>query len=98
MITKEQFETIIKSFQYVSDWIDKQHDLGVDLFESDLFFNVGILFDNAIYSNFNEEASDLIMWWMFEDGKEITSDDNETIELKTTDDLWNYLVSCGYAE
>jgi hypothetical protein len=98
MITKKQFTDILKSFIEFEDFCDKQEELGIYLTESKLYNSVGILFDNAICSNFEETASDFIMWWMFEDApKEVTVND-ETIYLETIDDLWNYLVSCGYVK
>lgn len=96
MITKEQFTNIIESYNKFDEFCDQQHKLGVDLIESDLFNAVGILFDNAIYSNFIEEASDFIMWWMFESVNKEIEVDGKTINLETIDNLWQYLISCGY--
>ena len=98
MITKEQFTNIINSYNKFDEFIEYQHAVGIDIIESDLYTTFGILFDNAIYSNFTEEASDFIMWWMFEDVNKEIEVDGKTIKLESIDNLWEYLKSCGYVE
>ena len=97
MITKEQFISTINSFKEFEDFCDKQRELGVDYIESPVWISIGKLFDNVIYSNFNDEASDFIMWWMFEDSKDVTID-GEEVTIDTAYHLWEYLKSQGYVE
>ena len=99
MITKKMFvKGCDKMLEYMEHVDELQHEFNIDLTETKSFESVGIMFDLLIYSNFNEEASDLVMWWMFEDAPKEIEVDGKTIDLETLDNLWEYLKSCGYVE
>lgn len=90
MITKEQFIRFIKEFidfqltiENISRAICGNNDL---FFDCDWMENVGIMFDVFIDTNFNEEASDLIMNRIFEsDYKEVSPEE-----------IWEELKDNGY--
>ena len=89
MITKKQFVEIINAYNNFEDLEETLRSYGIGLTDSDIFNCIATLFDNAIYSNFDEETSDIIMEWMFDEFGKYT-------DIISAEDMWDYLVKHEY--
>lgn len=97
MLSKEKFieylTTIIKYNEEVDKWIDF---FKTDIFESPLFQRSFDLIDIVIkyLSDNNADIEDLISWWLYEDvDKLIFLPDDTTIDVKTPDKLYDYIMN-----
>ncbi len=89
MITKKQFVEIINAYNNFEDLEETLRSFGISLTDSDIFNCIATLFDNVIYSNFDEETSDIIMEWMFDEFGKYT-------DIISAEDMWDYLVKHEY--
>ena len=89
MITKKQFVEIINAYNNLDDFQENLYSFGIDLYGSDIFNYIAKLFDNAIYSNFDENTSDIIMEWMFDEFGKYS-------DIISAEDMWDYLVKHEY--
>ena len=98
----ESYQEFDSAVERISKAIVGKHSWSIDLFESDWFMAVGKMLDIFLKSHFTDDGVDMITWWMFEDVDHIVwqqveptlFDDTEEIKynLKTIDDLWDYLM------
>lgn len=63
-----------------------------DLFEIDLVQTTYQLFDNYIYSCFDEDGADLIFWWLYENVPKVIYAGEVEYNVEDLKDLWEYLV------
>lgn len=95
MITKKLFVKFIKLVQSYNNNFDKLYELKVDLVNSFLFEDFGILSDLYLDSNYTEEGKDWINWWLFE--KPIDNEDHafdeegNPIKLETIEELYEFV-------
>lgn len=96
---KEQFK---KYITYILDYhkeLDKWCDtLGSTLFDAPIFHKVGYLADAVIdyLGQGNEELTDLISWWLYEDVDKVLYYKDKEISVKTIDELYNYIKENYY--
>ena len=107
MLTKNEFVEAIKSIQRVNDELDeciKDNELRVVFVSYSLQDAMITLLESAMAIPVDEQFGSVISWWIYEDnfGKEglaITLKDHngiepdETIYLKTPEDLYEYCKS-----
>lgn len=95
MITKTQFEKVIKECQNFDNLYDKLIDLKIDILESPFYDSFWSLQSELLKLSFSESGIDTINWWMFEKnyGKEeslkMWNKNDVEIPMTTIDDLWN---------
>lgn len=98
MITREEFRDAIQHIKSFNRTLDLLCDFGIDLTNSDLFNDFGVISDKLFASNFTDEGCDWINWWLYE--REDTNSmshsaydsEGNIIKLDTAEELWN-LVS-----
>lgn len=93
MISKIEFIELLKEHDAQEERIDTLEEMGLSIFDSPLIEYGTKLFEQMITSNFKEEGSDWIFWWLYEkdgdpDMKAWDENHNE-IPLETMEDLWN---------
>ena len=114
MLTRENFKDLVYKMLEHNEFYDKLYDLGMDVINCKYLETTGIFFDEIMKSNFGEEGSDLISWWMYEDVdhkiyapsdkfKEFYYPGEEIhgeviADLNNIDDLYDYLALGGRDE
>lgn len=97
MLSKEKFIEYLTAIIKYNEEADKWEDfLRIDIFESSLFQRSFDLIDIVIkyLSDNNTDIEDLISWWLYEDvDKLIFLQDGTTIDVKTPDKLYNYIMN-----
>jgi len=89
MILQEDLRKILELWlQFLELW-DKYRDILNT--ESELYNTPGVLFDTYIYTIFNDEGSDLVFWWIYEDVDKIIYEDSGETDVNKLDDFLNYL-------
>lgn len=97
MISKKLFVEILTNIQKQNE-IDHEISKALEKVCGDwVLFNT----ENLIYSSlsnllseiFNDEANDYIGWWLYEDVNKIIYVDDIEIEVKTPEQLYDFLVS-----
>ena len=98
MITKEVFIDTLKVYKSGVDFLRKMDDEGLDLYETPLARSTDALFDAWLNQITNDEGSDLIYWWLFEDTEKELYDDDQNVIAKLTDEatLYDYMNENGY--
>lgn len=94
MISKEDFIKVITDYKNWQDRVGQVADvLGLNILESDWMDYPNFLFQDFIESHFDEEGVDWINWWLFEkpinDETQAWDENNNEIQTKTIEDLWN---------
>jgi len=106
MISKEEFITFIKEYQKFESAVERLEEAisgkkyGCNLYESDWFQAVGIMFDTFLQSHFNEDGQDLVNWFVFEDVDHIITSETDDLfgnvkvkyNVNNIEDFWNYLM------
>lgn len=93
MISKEQFVEVIEALQAASDFLDRSHDLYIDLYDIEPVNSLYKLESIIFKTNFTEEAIDVIDWWLYEYDKvepAMWDADKNVIPMETVEDLWEY--------
>lgn len=90
MITKEEFEKLIKDYQKWSNRVEEVSKVldTPNLFECDIVEYAALLFDKTLNFLFKEEGVDFINCWLFEE-LQIIDPDGKVTSIDTVDDLWN---------
>lgn len=96
MLSKEHFIKAMQINLQINNFVDKLSELNIDIIESDIFTNIGLLFDTFVESHFNDEGQDLVFWWMYEDVPKILYVDGEAIQVENVEDFWNFLTAGPY--
>ncbi len=91
------FEELKKQIDLKNQFDEKLEELqkilnSRDLFEIDLVQITYQLFDNYIYSCFDEDGADLIFWWLYESVPKIIYTEEAEYNVEDLKDLWEYLV------
>lgn len=85
---KKQFDKKLKELQEVLN--------SRDLFEIDLVQITYQLFDNYIYSHFDEDGADFIFWWIYDTVPKVIYIDETEYNVEDLQDLWKYLVEYNH--
>lgn len=97
MLSKEKFIEYLTAITKYNEEADKLSDFfEANLFESPLFTKATNLTNIVIsyLSDVNEYIEDLINWWLYEDvDKLIFLSDGTTIDVKTPDKLYDYIIN-----
>ena len=97
---KEEFIKGITSYKNGIDYMEALDvDFSIDLFESSLANSSDTLFDLWLKCILkNDEAIDLVYWWLFETVDKIIYGDNDEViaTLDNEEDLFNYLNNNEY--
>lgn len=96
MIDLDTLKKVISLSKDTEKIINSLQDLNIDLVESPLYYNFGMLFDTFIITHFTEEGSDLIFWWMFESVPKVIYDGETEVDVESIEDLWKYLELNNY--
>ena len=99
MISKEVFIDCIKSYERGLEFLRNMDKMGLDLYETPLCYASDTVFDMWLKVITDEEGSDLIYWWLFEDvEKKIYEDDKVIADLKDEEALYIYMKENGHFE
>ena len=94
MVTLENFKKAISTIQSFNDKSKQLEGLGIDLLESWISDTVFELFDQWIKSNFNEEGTDLIYWWLYDKvDKVITLKNGSKLDVSNIENFYEYLFN-----
>lgn len=98
MVTKESFLKTLAIQRKGSNYVDTLYDHGVNIIETDLNEAFGEVFDQWVFSNFNEEGTDWVFWYVYERTRKTGEPDawdegGNVIPMETDEDLWNFLVT-----
>lgn len=87
----KDFERAINAVRNLEKLVDSLNDLGIDIIES-TFLEYGILADLTWLSNYGEEGTDLINWWLYEKADPIIyTPDGDAVSISTIQELHEYL-------
>lgn len=97
MISKEVFINCMKSYEEGLEFLRNLDKIGLDLYETPLCCASDTVFDMWLKVITNEEGSDLIYWWLFEDvEKKIYENGKVIADLKDEEALYIYIKENGY--
>ena len=67
--------------------------LSPEIFESPVFVHAGLMVDKLVdfLGQGNEEAIDLINWWLYEDVEKVLRYKDKEISVRTIDELYDYI-------
>ena len=97
---KDSFIKLINSIKNIETFVDNAASCGIDLIESSLYNDSGIIFDIALDGlGLKQDTKDLIYWWLYETVDKvifIETDDlfgkhKKEIDIKDVEDLWKYV-------
>lgn len=97
MISKKLFIEIIHNIQK-QNIVDYEISKSLEkVCGSRILFNTENLIYNSLYEMlgeiFNDEESDYIGWWLFEDTEKIIYIDNKEVGIKTSEQLYDFLIT-----
>lgn len=98
-MSREEFLKGLSLYKKGIDYMEKlENEFDIDLFESSLANSNDTLFDLWLSSILkNDEAADLIYWWLFEDvEKKIYEEDKVIATLDTEEALYSYMKENEY--
>lgn len=95
LVTKEEFLSWLSDHAAQSERVDILIKAGLQIWDSPLIEYGNKMFELLVKSNFTEEGSDWIFWWLYEkDGNpdiKAWDEDHDEIPLETAEDLWRFV-------
>lgn len=89
-MNKKEFEKLIKSYQGIDNTINDLYSIGIDMTNSNLVENMGIMLSICIDEVFNSFGADLIDSFLFDVGgsPKYAEIDGKDFPYNTMDELW----------
>lgn len=94
---KETFLKLIHTLTSVDDSYESLFKLGIDIIDYPLFNEINSAIYDVIKDIYGAEGLDWVEWWTYEKSSNpelkafVTNENGEDIEIRTIDDLYDYL-------
>ena len=97
MINKEDFVKLVEARSSCHKFLSKAYDLGIDLFESSIDYDIDTLFDLYASIYLTEEGKQIIFDFIFEDEEKMfiyLGDNYEKIlEINNAEELYDFMLN-----
>lgn len=96
----ENFKKVLNALNKIDTFIDQANELGIDLFETDIYDGIMTLECELLTNAYTKEGYEWVTWYLYElpnlkkngsDECHAWDNDNNPIVLDTDRDLWLFL-------
>lgn len=99
MIGKENFVKLVETRSNCHKFLSKAFDLGIDLFESSIDYNIDTLFDLYASIYLTEEGKQIVFDFIFEDEEKMfihldKYNDEKVLEINNAGELYDFMLTC----